>query len=143
MNRRTKSLWLPAMVNLVLSAALLVLFDKLGFQPRIAPVSHIALAFQPWIFALPLCGAVGALLARRAEGSRGARLIAGLAPSLVWLAVFSILGLVFACDRRDFAGFPLDSVALAAVGWVVLPALALLAGTAPFLGEDSRAGCRL
>jgi len=66
-----------------------------------------------------------------------ARLIAGLAPSLVWLAVFTIMTLAFALDRHDFAAFPLDYFAVSAVAWIVLPAISLGLGTLPFLRESA------
>jgi hypothetical protein len=142
MNQRTKSLWLPAMANLTLAAAMLVILDKVNLQPRMTSVGHMAMAFHiPWLLALPVSGAVGALLAKRAQASSGERLLAGLAPSLVWLAVFGVMGLAFALDWNEFAGFPLNYFALAAVAWVVLPAVALLVGTLPFLREGKVSVC--
>lgn len=137
MNYRTKGLWLSAIVNLTVAAGMLVVLDKLGVQPRIVQVNHMAMAFHlPWLCALPLSAAIGSFLAKRAHASSSARLIAGLAPSLVWLAVFCLMALAFSIDRHDFSGFPLDYFGLSAIGWVVLPALALLLGTLPFLRES-------
>jgi hypothetical protein len=103
MNHRTKSLWLPAIINLTVAAGMLFALDKLGVQPRIVRVSHLALAFHlPWLGTLPLSAAIGSLLAKRAQAPPAARLLAGLAPSLVWLAAFFLMGLTFAIDRHDF-----------------------------------------
>jgi hypothetical protein len=141
MNHRTKGLWLPVIVNVTVAAATLVVLDKLGVQPRTVEVSHIALAFHlPWLCTLPLSAAIGSLLAKRAQAPPAARLIAGLAPSLIWLAVFSVMALAFAIDRHDFAGFPLDYFAFSALGWIVLPTLALLLGTLPFVRESELQG---
>ncbi len=140
MNNRTKRLWLPAMANLTIAAALLTAFGILGVKPRIWSVSHIAMAVHfPWLFALPVSGAAAALLAKRAQAPLAARLIAGLAPSLVSLAVFCVMPLVFVLDRWEFSGFPLplDYFILSAVVWIVLPAFPLLVGTLPFLRESA------
>jgi hypothetical protein len=138
MNQRTRALWLPAMANMALAVGLIIILDRLNLdEPGIATAGHIVKAFRlPWLLALPISGAVGALLSKRAQASRAERLIAGLAPSLAWLAVFFVIGLAFVCDRRDFAGFPMDDLALSVVGLVILPALALLLGTLPFLRES-------
>jgi hypothetical protein len=140
MNHRTKHLWLPAVANLMVASGMLVAIDRLGAQPRIVQISHLAVPFHlPWLCTLPLSAAIGTLLARRAQAPATARLIAGLAPSLIWLAVFSTMAVVFAIDRHDFALFPRDYFALSVVVWVVLPAFALLLGTLPFLRESALA----
>jgi hypothetical protein len=139
MNYRTKSLWLPAFANVIIAAALLTALEILGVKPRILWVSHIAMALPfPWLFALPVSGAAAALLAKRAQAPVAVRLIAGLAPSLIALAVFCVMPLVFVLDRWEFSGFPLplDYFILSAVVWIVLPAFPLLVGTLPFLRES-------
>jgi hypothetical protein len=139
MNHRTKVLWLPAMANLVIAAALLTTFGILGVQPRTFSVSHLPMVLPlPWLFALPISGAAAALLAKRAQAPVAARLIAGLAPSFVALAVFCVMPLVFVLDRWQFSGFPLplDYFILSAVIWTVLPAFPLLVGTLPFLRQS-------
>lgn len=143
MNHRTKGLWLPAVANIGVAAATLVALDKLGVQARMVKVSHIALAVHaPWLCILPLSAAIGSLLAKRAQAPATTRLLAGLAPSLIWLAVFSVMALAFLVDRPAFSGFPLDYFALSAVVWVILPAFALLLGTLPFLRESASATTR-
>ena len=135
LSQRARALWLPAIVNLTLMVAWFVILDHWNLdEPGIITAGHIAKAFRiPWLLPLPVLGAVGALLARRAQASRAERLIAGLAPSLVWLATLAALALIFAVDRRDFSGVPLHDLALSAVGLVILPGLALLMGVLPFL----------
>jgi hypothetical protein len=139
MNHRTKGLWLPAMANLAISVVLLSALELLGLRSRIFTVSHLTLGLPlPWLFALPISGAAAALLAKRAQAPLAARLIAGLAPSLVALAAFCVMLLVFLLDRWEFSGFPLplDYFILSAVIWVVLPAFPLLVGTLPFLRQS-------
>lgn len=106
LSQRARALWLPAIVNLTLMGALFVILDHFNFdEPGIATPGNLAKAFRiPWLLPLPVLGAVGALLARRAQASRAERLIAGLAPSLVWLTTLAALALIFAVDRRDFSG---------------------------------------
>lgn len=138
MNSRTKKLWLPAMANLTVYTILLYIgafcFDDRVWTPRLSPASHSPLPlFHPWLVILPMCGAVGALLAKRWDAPLGSRLIAGLAPSLVWLAVFTIMTAVFVCAPGYFHGFPMSQVAVAAFGWILVPAMLLLLGTVPFL----------
>lgn len=137
LSQRTRSLWLPAMMNLTLSFGLFIILDGLNLdEPGIALAGNLAKAFRiPWLLPLPVLGAVGALLARRAQASRAERVIAGLAPSLVWLAVLAVIGLILVLDRRDFGGVPLHDFMLSAVGLVILPAVALLLGVLPFLPD--------
>jgi hypothetical protein len=129
-----------AVANITVAAGMPLTLDKLGVQPRIVQVSHVAMALHlPWLCTLPPPAVIGTLLSKRAQGPPTAWLLAGLASSLTWLAVFSTMALAFAIDRNDFSGFPLDYSALSAIVWIVLPALALLLGTLPFLrGSDPR-----
>jgi len=134
MNYRSRSLWLPALINIALAATLLIISDKIRAHSVVVRLGRIELPFPVlWLLTLPICGAVGAFLARRAHGSAVVRLIAGLAPSLVWMAVFCIIGLVFAFDWRVFRGFPMNDFAMSALSWVILPALCLLPGALPLL----------
>jgi hypothetical protein len=138
MNRRIKSLWLPSLANLMAASALMIFLDYFNLdEPGIATFGHIAKAFRlPWFLALPVLGALGAWLAKRARGSSAELLTAGLAPSLVWLAVMVTVGLSLILDPRHFAGISLSDFAFSTLGLVILPALALLIGTLPFLGNS-------
>jgi hypothetical protein len=135
---RTRTLWLPVLMNLTLAFGLFIILDALNLnEPGIATAGNIVKAFRiPWLVPLPVLGALGALLARRAQASRSERLVAGLAPSLVWLAVLVVVGLVLAYDPRDFAGVAPHDFVLSAIGLVVAPALALSLGVLPFLRES-------
>ena len=139
MNDRSRSLWLPALINIAVAATLLIIFDIIWPHPVIVRISYVKLAVPIlWLLTLPICGATGTLLACRAHGSATVRLIAGLAPSLVWLAVFCIMGVTFALDWRVFHGFPMNDFFMSALTWVVLPALCLLPGTLPFLRRPAQ-----
>jgi len=135
MNNRTKSLWLPGMVNLIVAPGVLMILQKLGVQPRVVWVGKMAMVFYlPWLITLPLFGALGAWLAKRADGSTWYRLAAGLAPALAMLGTFAlILPLDFALGRPHLSGFPWFYFALTLLVWVGLPAGALMLGALPFV----------
>jgi len=136
MKDRKKTLWLPTFANLLLLTLGIQALLMLGIHPQIAVGQHVWFSFPiPWLLALTFCAAAGALLAKRGGASPGERMIAGLAPSLVWLGEFGVMAAAFGFYRQDFAPFPLKDSGLTAVWWVVLPVLALFAGTLPFLGE--------
>src|SRR5271169_1025937 len=66
-NDRTKGLWLPAMVNLIVAPGLLMIIQKLAVQPRVLWIGDMAMVlYLPWLVTLPVFGALGAFLARRA-----------------------------------------------------------------------------
>ncbi|MGA9307789.1 MAG: hypothetical protein WBW31_20485 [Candidatus Sulfotelmatobacter sp.] len=130
MNDRTKHLWLPGLVSLTLAMILLAPLIAISMQPRFVGRSPLEMVLLPWLAVLPLCGASGAYLSRRAAGSPRARLVAGLFPTIALLSVGSILVvtrlLTFAHPEWLYG-----SVALA-VG-IIFPSASLLIGTAPFL----------
>lgn len=73
MNNRIRSLWLPAMANLLAAMSALMVMQKMGEQPRLVWVNtaggQFAMAFYlPWLMTLPLFGAAGAYIARRNAG---------------------------------------------------------------------------
>jgi len=138
MNHRTRSLWIPGMVSLLGSNAALMLLQFVGFQPRLLWVGHLGMQFYwHWLAVLPLFGAVGAFLSRRARGSLRVRLAAGLSPALVLLATLClILPWGLALDGLSF--FRLVRFGIGVTNWVLLPALSLLIGVIPFLREPER-----
>lgn len=130
----SKSFWIPVFVNLLLTSALINICDWLGIMDlRIYRVDPMPLTPQPWLLVLPICGATAAFLARRSEGSSRTRLIAAVAPCVIWSTTPFVIGLIFLCFPRTFAGVPFRSLAMSSIWLLVLPALALLLGAAPFL----------
>lgn len=138
MNHRIKSLWLPSLANLAALIALVILFYRMDWQePGMATPGHVGRAFRiPFLLLLPALGALGSFLAKRARASRRERLIAGLVPSLLWFGVLVLVGLPLAFDPQDFTGIPMSYLGLSALGLVIVPALLLLAGSLPFLGNS-------
>ncbi len=133
LNRRSRTFWLPALITL--SAAELfwailmhsALYERLS-SSRVQP----ALLF---FATLPFVGALGAYLSRRGGGKRAARMIAGVFPLIVMLGVLATVFCTnFITGRMPFAGYEHLR------GWIflfvaaLLPTLASLAGTLPFLG---------
>jgi hypothetical protein len=133
MNFRTRSLWLPALITLLGASVSLTLSQLIGVQPRLVWIGPLAMSFYwPWLATLPVFGALGAYLSRRALGPAPARLAAGLSPALVMLIVMClILPWGLAIDGVSF--FRLVSFGLGLANWVALPAVALLLGALPFL----------
>ena len=88
--------------------------------------------YVPWLVLLPLAGALGAWLSRRAGGRPGQRLTAALFPAFyapVALLLVAIRGAFFV-PQEAVGPFNLLEFLLA---WVVLPALACTLGALPLL----------
>jgi len=157
MNYRTKALWLPALGTFTLSMMLLTVLQISGFQPRFYWLSKTGMSMQPylmfylpWLIALPLIGAVAASWSQRAGGKPILRLLAALAPPigmvLFFFVIVPLLALLSSMLMPLFlhgAGHgriprtvhapPMIAVVAALVSWVLLPAVGLLLGAAPFL----------
>jgi hypothetical protein len=132
MNPRTKQLWLPSLVSLTPAMLSLMSFTLLGVQPHLFYAHHaVTTVYFPWLAALPLCGAAGAYLSRRAGGDQLACLVSSLFPAATLLACFFfiLLDSIFGTGRAlTFSGF-----LLFVWNWVFLPGTALLLGALPFL----------
>jgi len=133
MNHRTKSLWLPALASILAASVAMTLLQFAGVRPRLVWTGPMAMSFYwPWLAILPLCGALGAWLSRRDQGTVRSRLIAGLAPVL-WL-----LFLAFLAEPLEIATSGLSHLRYFGYGvanWVAIPGFALLVGAIPFLWE--------
>ena len=114
-----------------LSWGLYWLLETSGVHPRILWLDHHpTMFFLPWTLALPIIGGLGASISRRWGGKTPERLLAGLLPA-VSFTILSLFGLAF----QIIAGHsvPLFAIAVALLGWLVVPALALLLGVLPFV----------
>jgi hypothetical protein len=129
MNDRTKHIWLPGFVNLTAAMILLTPLISVSMQSRFLGRSPLQMVLLPWLCLLPLCGAAGAYLSRRAGGSLRARLVAGLFPTITMLTLGSIL---VVSRRLTFAHPEWRYGAMALAVAVVLPSVTLLIGAAPF-----------
>jgi hypothetical protein len=155
MNRRTKTLWLPGLVAFASASILLMILERLiMLQPRLLVALERAIPLRPtfwwkdqvvviylcWWILLPLCGAAGACMSRRAGGTRLACVAASLFPAIVVLCIFCfVLPIGIAVEKNTFVmQHPLYFV-LAMVNWTMVPGLALILGALPFLRQPTKA----
>lgn len=139
MNHRTKSVWLPGLVTLIVASCFLALLQVWGVRPHIVWTrSGLALMFYvPWLIAQPAFGAIGAYISRQNGGDWSERLTASLLPAACMVAAFCVvscaavaLGEITGVHEITFIG--LSSYILL---WAALPGAALALGALPFLGK--------
>lgn len=139
MNDRKKQIWLPGLVTTGLATIFLALLHRAGIRPVTmwTPSSSPTVFYIPWLFSLPVFGFVGAYWSRRAGGRMGASTIAGVFPSLFYLAFpYLSLPIALVVDHRlgptmTTLGWFLFLSRWYLLNWVALPCAALLAGTLP------------
>jgi hypothetical protein len=130
MNTRTRTFWLPALVSLTAAMACLTISTLGGLEPRfVARGWATYVVYIPWLLTLPLCGAAGAYLSRRAGGERRARLAAGLFPVI---AMTSLVGFLTVIGEFVYAKPQWLYFSMALLLGAILPGLALLLGAASF-----------
>ncbi len=132
MNQRTKSFWLPGLITLTGSLGWLLILQSRNW-PISGALFHAAPPVTPfviWICTLPIFGALGTYLSKRAGGSIQARLgVAGF-PSIVMMGLLvSVLLFASFVERNPFVREHSAGVILIFLPWVVLPAIALLTGS--------------
>lgn len=128
---RLQRFWLPALASVCLSLGILAGSSVLGQSSYFLKHGWSNQAvYLPWLVLSPLCGAAGAYLSRRAGGPRWLRLVAGLFPGIAMLALGVALTL---SGKMVFAAPHARTVLRACMASVVVPSLALLLGTMPFL----------
>lgn len=133
MNHRTRTLWLPALITLLGASLSLALTQMLKLHPRVLWIGGWGLTiYWQWLATLPLFGAAGTYISRRAQGSVGSRFAAGLSPALAMLGAMSVI-LPFALAIDGFYAWRLVGFGLGLINWVAVPALALMLGALPFL----------
>ena len=133
MRERVRQIWMPGLVTLLSAYMVLAILQWAGTRPLAShPGEPRGIVFYvPWLLLLPLTGAVGGYLSRRARGSGWRVYFAASFPALALGLFFLLLfPLTFIMDRQ----IPLEikGTALAAfmVGWVTLPGLLLSVGVA-------------
>jgi hypothetical protein len=160
MNDRTKGYWLPGLIGFTASMVWLMILqltiprlripwypaDSLA-APHVGLTQHsissaglqiytLAAPYLLWLVAQPAFGALAAYLSRRGGGERGARLVAGVFPALMFLCALSFVALMAVfVERNQFVlNHPLY-FATVVFPWVVFPAAALSLGVLPFVRE--------
>ena len=126
MNTRTATFWLPALISLTAAMMCLTASTFVGMQLRfVARGLGAFVIYVPWLLMLPLCGAAGARLSRRAGGSRLACLAAGLFPVIAGTALVGFLTLIGDFVFAEPRWLHFSSAFLLGA---ILPGIALLAG---------------
>jgi hypothetical protein len=138
MTDRVKQVWLPGFLTLFLSLMLLMAIQFFGPQPLIVSTSGwritapVAVIYVPWLLSLLLIGALGAYLAGRAGASPRGMLLSILFPILPY-SVFFVIWIPVSLILDDHIGHNTmrSALLMGLVAWVILPAVALLAGGLP------------
>jgi len=140
MNYRTRVLWLPALFALTLSYVLLALIQIFGPQPSFywfftgRSLMPFVAFIVPWLLSQPVVGAIAAFWSRRAGGTVRYQILAALAPAIALLGLFLlILPFAMIVVHPVSHTMRIGSFLGLTVTWVILPALPLLLGAAPFL----------
>jgi len=136
------------MFMLLASAALLAVFEIIGFRPHFTTLSFHGgpdvravdwpmMFYFPWLCVLPLVGAAGGYWSRNAGGSRAVRAAAGFFPVFVFLAIL-VTVLLFSfviggvAGNVSIANTLAPEFAGAVISWVIVPAILLILGVLPF-----------
>jgi hypothetical protein len=134
MSNRVRQFWLPGFATLFLSTILLALTEIYGPKPWIMSWGHppVAVIYIPWLFCLPFVGAVGAYLSYRAGGSGRAIFLSTIFSALPFLAsIVVVLPVSLIFDHFIAHNIAPMALVMALLGWVLIPAAALLAGGLP------------
>ncbi len=131
MQNRVSQLWVPGLVTLLGSAGLLALLEILGVRPivfRAGSPSAIVL-YLPWLLTLPVFGALGAFLSRRAQARGLAVHVSSAFPAVV-MAVVMVMIFIGALFFDQPVSMQLKTIGLSAgvLTWIALPGVALLLG---------------
>jgi hypothetical protein len=130
MNTRTRRFWVPALVSLAAAMACLTVSTQFGLEPRfVARGWATYVVYILWLLSLPLCGAAGAYLSRRAGGERRVPLAAALFPVI---AMTRLVGFLTAIGKFVYAKPQWVYFSIAVLFGSILPGMALLFGAVPF-----------
>jgi hypothetical protein len=100
--------------------------------------SATLVVYVPWLLMLPLCGAVGAYLSRRAGGERRTCFFAGLFPVI---AMASLVGFLTLIGKFVYAKPQLLYCSMSVLLGAILPGIALLLGAVPFAKASRTEEC--
>ena len=134
MNNRVRQFWLPGLLTITLSMGLLAVAEIYGPKPWILRSGNppVMVVHIPWLLGLPVVGAIGAFLSRRAGGSRRAVFSSIVFPVVPYLAAILFISPVVLSFDHLIAHSPMPaSIPMAVLGLVLTPGVALLAGGLP------------
>jgi hypothetical protein len=131
MQNRVMQLWVPGLVTILGSAGLLAILEFTGFRPwvfRPGDPSSMVL-YVPWLACLPIIGALGAFLSRRAQAPNLAIHLSSAFPAVV-MGIVLLLVFVEALFLDRPVSLHIKTIGFFAAGlnWVILPGVALLLG---------------
>ena len=132
MQDRVRQIWVPSLVTLVSSWGALALLIWAAVTTHPSDPRGVIL-YLPWLLLLPVIGAVGGYLSRRARGTGWRVYLAGTFPALAAAIVFLLTipsAFAFGINPKAVPGFRFAEVAAAAINWVILPGIALCMGVA-------------
>jgi len=148
------TLWLPGLVSFAAASISLMILERVimsrpallqsldripFFRPTRWWKEQVVVIYICWWVLLPLCGAAGAYLARKAGGARQACLAAALLPDIVVAGIFCfILPVSIAIEKNTFVVQHPAYFVLAMVNWVMVPGLALIIGALPFVRQSTQ-----
>jgi hypothetical protein len=134
MNYLTKVFWLPALGTFALNMGLLAYLQIARLRPAFFLWSGLIPIYLPWLIALPMIGALGALWSKRAGGSILLQLLASQASALIWECIMLVmLPFSLVLDRGVPVSLKMEGLLIYVVAWVLLPSFALFLGGSPFL----------
>jgi hypothetical protein len=129
MTRDARTIWLPGMAALIGAAAVILVSTLLPSSLWVDHRADLPMALAAISIYLG-CGALGAGWSRRAGGSVGDRVCAGLFPLALHLAIF-LLAIVVLTISEGRLNLQLKAAAV----FLLTPGLALAVGTLPFLRD--------
>jgi hypothetical protein len=141
MNYRTKVLWLPALCALTLSNGIVALMQIFGHPPDSYWLGTAGWSMEvlsafivPWLISQSVVGAIAAYWSRRAGGTVRHQLLAALSPAIVLLGLFLlVIPSSIILHKHALHNIRLSAFMIVTLTWVLLPAVPLLIGAAPFL----------
>jgi len=152
MTPRTTRFWLPSLVTLIVSMLMLPVLEWVGLRPQFlflhgthgSSQTYVFTVYTAWLMLLPLVGALGGYLSRRAGGTRHTIITSGTFPALAFGAVlFVVLPFMGFLEHGLEAGArslfhtwttePFGVLGVVA-GWVIVPGACLLIGALAYSG---------
>jgi hypothetical protein len=139
MTQRVSQFWFPGFMTILLASIFFRAFQAFGPSPWVSPTwggrlrtVPVAVLYFPWLATLPFVGGLGAYLSHRAGARPWVVFSSVMFPTFPYL-VFLIIGLPLAVilDGHIAHNIMLPAFFVGFCAWVLLPALALLAGGLP------------
>jgi hypothetical protein len=125
---RVKQIWVPSLVTLLCSFVAFALLTWAGKEPV---MRRGLILYVPWLLILPLIGAAGGYLSRRAQGVGWRVYVAGAFPAVAIAVIFLItfpFAFAVGVDPRVVPGFKFTNLVSMAISWVIVPGIALWLG---------------